>query len=137
MYNMIRSTTISLSTEGETQFIDITGKVENSVAETQTKEGFAVIYTKHTTTALFINEGERGLLRDYEKLMQLLPKGAGYEHDRIDSNAHAHLRAVLLGSSVTVPIREASLQLGTWQRIFFAELDGPRQRRVIIQIIGE
>lgn len=136
-YNMIRSTTISLSTEGETQFIDITGKVENSVAETKAKEGVAVIYTKHTTTALFINEGERGLLRDYERLMQLLPKGAGYEHDRIDSNAHAHLRAVLLGSSVTVPIREGGLQLGTWQRIFFAELDGPRQRRVIIQVIGE
>lgn len=136
-YNMIHSTTISISTERETQFIDITGEVEGIVSKSGTQEGLAVIYTKHTTTALFINEGEMGLLRDYERLLRLLPKGAGYEHDRIDSNAHAHLRAVLLGSSVTVPVLKGSLQLGTWQRIFLAELDGPRRRGVIVQVIGD
>jgi len=136
MYNM-NSTIISLSTDGETQFIDITGKVEDIVSKSGTKEGTAVIYTKHTTTALFINEGERGLLKDYERLLQFLPKEAGYEHDRIDSNAHAHLSSIMLGSSVTIPVLKGSLQLGTWQRIFLAELDGPRQRRVIVQVIGE
>ena len=136
MFNM-KSTIISLSTDGETQFIDITDKVEGIVSKSGTKEGTAVIYTKHTTTALFINEGERGLLKDYERLLQLLPKGAGYEHDRIDSNAHAHLWSVMLGSSVTVPVLKGDLQLGTWQRIFLAELDGPRQRRVIVQVIGK
>lgn len=131
----MKSTTISLSTQHDTQFIDITSEVEGIISKSNVKEGLAVVYTKHTTAALFINEGEKGLLLDYEKLLGLVPKGAGYEHDRIDSNAHAHLRAVLLGSSVSIPIHEGTLQLGTWQRIFFAELDGPRQRRVIVQVI--
>jgi secondary thiamine-phosphate synthase enzyme len=134
---MIQSNTISLSTSRGTQFIDITHEVEGLVARAKVKEGVAVVYTRHTTTALFINEGERGLLRDYERLLQLFPARAGYEHDRIDSNAHAHLRAVLLGASVSVPIIEGKLGLGTWQRIFLAELDGPRQRRVVVQVIGE
>lgn len=65
----------------------------------------------------------------------LVPKGKGYQHDQIDNNAHAHLRSVLLGSSVTIPIENGSLALGTWQSIFFVECDGPRRREVCVSIL--
>ncbi len=134
---MLHRKAISLSTSRATQFIDITGEVEKALRESGIKEGIATVYTRHTTTAVFVNEGESGLLRDYKRLLSLVPEGAGYEHDRIDRNAHAHLRAVLLGGSVAIPVVNGGLDLGTWQRVFFAELDGPRQRRVVVQVIGE
>jgi secondary thiamine-phosphate synthase enzyme len=127
---------ISIKTSREVQFIDITSEVERVVRESGVKEGAANIFTKHTTTAIIINENEPGLLRDYEKLVELVPKGRGYEHDRIDDNAHAHLRSILLGPNKVVPIIESSLALGTWQRIFLAEFDGPRVREVVVQVIG-
>lgn len=134
---MTKTQFISLTTSQETQFIDITSDVEGVVAESGIKEGIALVYTRHTTTAIFINEGEKGLLNDYMRLLNLTPKGAGYEHDRIDHNAHSHLRAVLLGNSVTIPVIDGRLNLGTWQRVFFAELDGPRSRKVVVQVIGD
>ncbi|MDI6655253.1 MAG: secondary thiamine-phosphate synthase enzyme YjbQ [Candidatus Hydrothermarchaeota archaeon] len=127
---------ISIKTSREVQFIDITSEVERVVRESGVKEGAANIFTKHTTTAIIINENEPGLLRDYEKLVELVPKGRGYEHDRIDDNAHSHLRSILLGPNKVVPIIEGSLALGTWQRIFLAEFDGPRVREVVVQVIG-
>lgn len=126
---------ITIKTSRETQFIDITGEVEKFVIESGVKEGAVNIFTKHTTTAIIVNENEPGLLRDYEKLVEFVPRGRGYEHDRIDDNAHAHLRSVLLGPSKVVPIIEGNLALGTWQRIFLAEFDGPRVREVIAQVI--
>lgn len=127
--------TISVKTSRETQFIDITGEVEKVVRESGVKEGAVNIFTRHTTTAIIINENEPGLLRDFEKLVELVPRGRGYEHDRIDDNAHSHLRSILLGPNKVVPIIEGSLALGTWQRIFLAEFDGPRAREVIAQVI--
>ena len=85
-----------------------------------------MIFTKHTTTGIIINENEAGLKSDILTLLnELIPKGKGYLHDRIDNNAHAHLRAVVLGSSVTIPIKRGALALGTWQSILFVECDGP------------
>jgi len=98
--------------------------------------GIAVIYTPHTTTALIVNEAESGLLEDIvEVLQKLIPKGAGYKHDRIDDNADAHLRACILGNSLVIPVENGRLVLGTWQRILFVELDGPRRRRVYVKVI--
>lgn len=134
---MIHYVVVSLGTSRATQFIDVTADVERVLKESGIKNGMVTVYTRHTTTGVFINEGERGLLRDYQRLLGLVREGAGYEHDRIDSNAHAHLRAVLLGGSVAVPVIEGRMALGTWQRIFFAELDGPRQRRLVVQVMGE
>lgn len=127
---------ISIKTSREVQFIDITKEVEKAVRESGIKDGAANIFTKHTTAAVIINENEPGLVRDYEKLVELIQKGRGYEHDRIDSNAHAHLRSVLLGPNKVVPVAKGELALGTWQRIFLAELDGPRVREVIVQVVG-
>ena len=134
---MIHRHVISLSTSQATQFIDVTREVEKVLQDSGIRDGVITVYTRHTTTAIFINEGERGLLQDYKRLLNLVPEGADYEHDRIDRNAHAHLRAVLLGGDVSIPVLNGRMDLGTWQRIFFAELDGPRQRRVVVQIVGE
>jgi len=131
---MIRKYTIR--TRREVELIDITSQVAEAVAEARVEQGLACVYTKHTTTAIFINEAESGLLRDYLDLLEkLAPPHAGYAHDRIDSNAHAHLRSMLLGSSVTIPVVDSRLALGTWQRVLFAELDGPRERSFLVSVI--
>ena len=129
--------TIDVTTNKGTQFVDITGKVQEAVDRADIKEGVVTVFTKHTTTAITINENEFRLLADFEKALgKLVPKGAGYGHDSIDSNAHSHIRSVLLGSSETIPVHEGRLQLGTWQRIFLVEFDGPRNRNVIVQVTG-
>ncbi|HNR58423.1 MAG TPA: secondary thiamine-phosphate synthase enzyme YjbQ, partial [Methanothrix sp.] len=90
----------------------------------------------HTTTGIIINEAESGLVADLlRRLASLAPPRNGYLHDRIDDNAHAHLQAVLLGNSRTIPVEEGCLALGTWQRVLFVELDGPRRRSVLIKVL--
>lgn len=131
------SSTISIKTSKSTEFIDITGEVERVVEKSGVDEGTANVFTRHTTSAIIINEDESGLLGDYKDLLDsLVPKGRGYAHDRIDDNAHAHLRSILLGPNKSIPISGGRLQLGTWQRIFFVELDGPRTRSVLVQVVG-
>ncbi len=99
-------------------------------------EGICLINTRHTTAGIIINENEGGLKEDILDLLnKLVPTGAGYKHDRIDDNADSHLRTVLLGASEALPILEGKLELGTWQRIFFAEMDGPRSRTVNIMLL--
>jgi secondary thiamine-phosphate synthase enzyme len=128
--------TIDVPTKERFQIIDITDEVQKKVWEGKMKHGIAVVFTKHTTTGLMINEPEEGLLQDFKaKMKELIPKGAGYLHDRIDSNAHSHLRAsLLLNSELVIPVDEGELLLGTWQRILFVELDGPRHRRVLVML---
>ncbi|MBO8179521.1 MAG: YjbQ family protein [Archaeoglobus sp.] len=123
---------ITLKTTRRVEIIDITKEVEKCI------EGgdLAVVYTPHTTTSLVINEGESGLLEDILQLMEkLVPFGKGYKHDRIDSNADAHLKATILGNSAVIPIENGRLALGTWQKILFVEFDGPRTRRVVVKTI--
>ena len=127
---------LSISTSGEVEIVDVTEDVQRLVYRSKVKHGMAVVFTRHTTTGLFINEYEPGLIEDIKaKMAELVPHGAGYSHDRIDSNAHAHLRAsLLLNPEVVVPIDQSELQLGTWQRILFVELDGPRHRKVYVMV---
>ena len=100
-------------------------------------EGICLISTRHTTADVIINENESGLKEDVLDLLnKLVPIGAGYRHDCIDDNADSHLRAILLVASEALPILEGKLELGTWQRIFFAEMDGPRSRAVNITLLG-
>jgi secondary thiamine-phosphate synthase enzyme len=127
---------IELATKESTELIDITGKVKSIVRSKNVESGICVIFTKHTTTGIIINENETGLKNDILMLLNdLIPKSKGYLHDRIDDNAHAHLRSVVLGSSVTIPIENGTLTLGTWQSIFFVECDGPRRREVCVSVI--
>ncbi|HDS44563.1 MAG TPA: YjbQ family protein, partial [Methanomicrobia archaeon] len=117
--------------------IDITDEVQQIVRAKRVDSGICVVFSRHTTTGIVINENEPGLRSDILRLLdELVPRGKGYLHDRIDSNAHAHLRAVLLGSSVSIPIETGAMTLGTWQSILFVECDGPRRREVFVQVVA-
>jgi len=127
---------MDIQTTTQTELIDITDRVRAAVAETGITDGICVISTRHSTSSIIINENESGLRKDILGMFEnLVPENKSYAHNQIDNNAHAHLRAVLLGMSETVPIEDGHLVLGTWQRIFFVELDGPRKRSVNIKIV--
>ena len=127
---------IELKTRESTELVDITEKVKELVKCTCVESGICVIFTRHTTSGIIINENESGMKQDIVTLLnELVPKGKGYLHDRIDNNAHSHLRAVLLGTSVSIPVDRGELVLGTWQSIFFVECDGPRRREVCVNVV--
>ena len=127
---------IEIGTKKSTELVNITREVKGIVGSKGVDSGVCVIFTKHTTTGIIINENEPGLKSDILAFLnELIPKGKGYLHDRIDNNAHSHLRAVVLGSSVTIPIEKGALALGTWQSILFVECDGPRSREVSVKVV--
>ena len=127
---------MNIRTSKRVELVDITEEVKSEVQKSGIVNGICVVSTPHTTTAIILNENETGLRHDIlDFLEKLIPPSAGYQHDRIDNNADAHLKAVILGPSETIPVMGGGLVLGTWQRIFFVELDGPRQRTVNIDKI--
>ncbi len=136
---MIYTRELRFSTDGEIDLVDITSEVERVVEESGIKNGQVLVFVPGATGAIVTIEHESGLLEDFKRaLRELIPKGAGYLHDRIDDNAHSHLRATLLGASECFPVVDGRLVRGTWQQIFFVELDvRPRHRRVIVQVVGE
>ena len=118
--------------------IDVTFYVEKAIKESSIEQGICLIYTLHTTTGIVVNEAEPGLIQDMTSLVaSLAPKGAGYLHDRNGGNAHAHLQAMLLRNSAVIPVENKRLILGTWQKILFVELDGPRKRWVCVKLIED
>jgi len=128
---------VTLSTRERTEIIDLTSQVEGYVRESGVESGICLVSTLHSTTALLINENEKGLLRDIiRRVKEEFPRGAGWDHDGIDDNADAHLASTFLGNSRMLPIREGRLVRGTWQSILFLELYGPRSRDVIFEILG-
>lgn len=129
---------VSLSTSSRRQIIDITGEVEAFVKKSGMEDGLCVAFSLHSTTAIVINEGEEGLKGDIlRKVEQDYPSGQGWGHDRIDDNADAHLAGATLGPSVTMIVKGGRLVLGTWQKVLFVELDGPRsERRIVLTIQG-
>ena len=127
---------LKIETSKRIELIDITSEVQEEIMKSEVSEGICIISTRHTTAGITINENESGLKEDIMALLKkLVPTDAGYMHDRIDNNADSHLRAMLLGASETLPVSEGKLELGTWQRIFFAEMDGPRSRTVNITLL--
>jgi len=127
---------MDIQTTTRTELIDITDRVRALVKESSIKDGICVITTRHTTSGIIVNENERGLRADIlDMLGSLVPEDRNYAHNSIDNNADAHLRAVLLGMSETIPIEDGHLILGTWQSIFFVELDGPRNRTINVKMI--
>jgi secondary thiamine-phosphate synthase enzyme len=127
---------MDIQTTTRTELIDITDRVRAVVKESGIKDGICVISMRHTTSGIIVNENERGLRADIlDMLGSLVPEDRKYAHNSIDNNAEAHLRAVLLGMSETIPIEDGHLVLGTWQSIFFVELDGPRNRTINVKMI--
>jgi len=131
---------INVSTSKNFEVIDVTREVNEAVREEckrkELKEGLAFVFALHATCALTICESaDSGMMRDLEnKLKELFPKGAGYEHDRIDGNAHAHLVNSFLKPSLLVPVKNERVFLGTWQAIVLVEADGPRKRRLVVTV---
>jgi secondary thiamine-phosphate synthase enzyme len=128
---------ISLSTKKLLDLMDITEDVSSFVRECKIESGICLVNSLHSTTAIIVNENESGLMDDIlRKVREEFPRGAGWNHDRIDNNADAHLASVFLGHSKTFPIRNGRLERATWQNIFLLELDGPRTRRVTFEVMG-
>ena len=132
---------ISLQTRGENNILDITEKVKEAAASTKLKNGIVTIFVSGATGALTTIEYEPGLLKDFPDMLErVAPKNMVYEHEKRwhDGNGHSHVRASLLGSSLTVPFHNRQLTLGTWQQIIFIELDvSSRNRNLVLQIMGE
>lgn len=123
---------LRISSSQRNQIIDITTNIQHVIKEEKINEGFAIVYIPHTTAGITINEGaDPSVQRDIiETLQKLIPEHSHYRH--MEGNSDAHIKASLLGSSITVLIKKGELLLGTWQRIFFYEADGPRNRLVYI-----
>lgn len=126
---------INVSSKKRNEMIDITYDIQKLIDEENLMEGHLLVYVPHTTAGITINEGaDPSVQRDIiETLKKLVPENAGYMH--MEGNSDAHIKASLLGSSVTVIIKNKKLMLGTWQHIFFYEGDGPRNRKVYIDIV--
>ncbi len=135
----VLSKVIQFNTNGEIDIIDLTRELSSIVAKSAVKNGVLSANTIGSTGALTTIEYESGVLDDFKQILhKLIPKGAGYKHDFIDSNAHSHLRASLIGPSISISIIDGKLQLGTWQQPVFVCLDvRPRSRRVAVTIVGE
>jgi len=129
----------TVSTKSYEELIDITHNVEGIIQRSAVKDGVCIVYIPHATAGIILNESaDPNIKRDFlSALDRLIPKHAGYLHDRIDNNAHAHIKSAIVGSSVTIPVSNGHLGLGTWQAIMLCEFDGPRaRRRVVIKIIA-
>lgn len=145
---IVRTYTFTVRAQKFPEFVDITEEVERAVAACGVREGIALVFSCHTTAAVRINENEPLLLRDMEEfLKRLAPRDLYYCHNDFGirthnmtpeecPNAHAHLQHLLLGASEAVPIQGGKLALGRWQRIFLVELDQPRERKVLVQVVG-
>ncbi len=139
----VRSETLSIVTSERMQLLDITPRVVESVRKSGMRNGVALVNSLHTTLALFINEFQEALLDDIRTFLeQVVVQGNYWKHndprfsDCDRANADAHLRAMLLGHSLAIPVRDSELVLGTFQSIILAELDGPRERALQVQILG-
>jgi len=121
-------------------FINITPDVDKALAESGIKEGLCLVNAMHITASVFINDNESGLHRDFERwLEQLAPEKphSQYDHNGYEDNADAHLKRSIMGREVVVAVTNGKLDFGTWERIFYGEFDGMRDKRVLIKIIGE
>lgn len=129
---------IHTNTNQNVEVINITSNVNDIIRKHDITNGIVNISTKHTTSSIMINEDEEGLKKDYVKFLEKIVPNDNYLHDRIDNNATSHLKAMLTTPTQTLPIIDGKISLGTWQSIFFVELDGPRSNRTInIMIIGD
>ena len=120
--------------------IHITAQVEACLAESGIKEGLCLVNAMHISASVFINDNESGLHRDYERwLEKLAPEKPydQYDHNGYEDNADAHLKRTIMGREVVIAVTNGALDFGTWEQIFYYELDGLRKKRVLVKIIGE
>jgi secondary thiamine-phosphate synthase enzyme len=137
----VKTISIHLSTRGNADILDITGQVQEAVSQSGLENGLVTIFTPSATSALTTIEYESGALSDLRRLFnEIVDPAETYAHNARwgDGNGHSHVRAALLGPSLTVPFVRAQMSLGTWQQIIFVDFDNrSRQRELVVQILGE
>lgn len=141
VFMAVKTSSISLSTQGNADILDITDQVARSVLQSGLTNGTVTIFCPSSTSALTTLEYERGAISDLRRLFdEIIPRDREYAHNERwhDGNGHSHVRAALLGPSLTVPFVDQQLTLGTWQQIIYIDFDNrARQRRLVVQLIGE
>ena len=138
---MVKTERIKLETKGRDHVINITGEVEQAVSASKIKDGIVTVFVYGSTASVSTVEYEPGLIKDIKRIDEkLIPSDVTYAHDETwgDANGYAHLRATIIGPSITVPIEKGSMTLGTWQQIIVIDHDNrPRSREIIVQVMGE
>jgi secondary thiamine-phosphate synthase enzyme len=127
------------NTAKKREYINITDEVETALAESGIKEGLLLVSAMHITSGVYVNDAESGLIADIDQwLEELAPFNINYKHHRTgETNGDAHLKSLLIGHEVIVPVTSGKLDFGTWQQVYYAEFDGQRRKRVLIKVMGE
>ena len=130
---------LTFNTHRHREYLNITDKVEAAVAKSGCREGMALVSAMHITAGVYVNDAESGLIQDIDEWAdRLAPQGPEYRHHRTgESNGDSHLKNLLIGHEVILPITDGRLDLGPWQQVFYAEFDGQRPKRLIIKVMGE
>ena len=127
-------------TQEESEILNVTPEVEQAVGESGVSEGLVLVFPLHTSSAVYLSDSDYSLTQDFADLLaELVPDAREYRHDRTDykKNAAGHLKAILSGHSLTLPISGGRLDLGTYQTIYYFEFDGRRDKEVLVKILGE
>jgi len=126
------------NTKKHREYINITEDVKEVVKKSKVKEGMVLVSAMHITAGVYVNDAEEGLIQDIENwLAKIAPEGDYLHHRTGERNGDAHLKNLLIGHQVILPITEGKLDLGPWQQIYYAEFDGQRRKRVIVKVMGE
>jgi len=130
---------ITLHTKTQRAYVHLTPQVEAIVKKSGVHEGMVLVSAMHITAGVYVNDNEPGLIEDIDQwLEQLAPFNPNYKHHQTgEDNGDSHLKALLIHHQVVVPITAGKLDFGTWQRIFYAEFDGQRDKRIIVKVMGE
>jgi secondary thiamine-phosphate synthase enzyme len=129
---------LTLNTKDRRELVHLTPKLEQILARSGVSDGFMLVSAMHITAGVFVNDDESGLHADiWEWLQKLAPAGPDYRHHRTgEDNGDAHLKSMLVHHEVIVPVTKSALDLGPWQRVFYAEFDGQRDKRLIVKVMG-
>ena len=130
---------VTFNTRKEREYINMTEKVEAAVRASGCREGMVLVSAMHITAAVYVNDAEQGLIQDIDEWLDTLaPRNPDYRHHRTgESNGDSHLKNLLLGHEVILPVTDGRLDLGPWQQVYYAEFDGQRPKRVIVKVMGE
>ncbi|MBI3398423.1 MAG: YjbQ family protein [Deltaproteobacteria bacterium] len=128
-----------LETKKKREYVNITDEVDNIVKKSGIEDGMALVSAMHITAGIYVNDAESGLIQDIDDWLQkLAPEGPDYRHHKTgETNGDAHLKNLLIGHQVILPITKGRLDLGPWQQVYYAEFDGKRRKRIVVKVMGK
>lgn len=131
---------IYLTTGAREEIVNITARVQRICRDSGIREGFVLVFPHHTSSAVYISDSDTCLTRDYQKVLrELIPKEENYAHNRADpkKNADGHLKSILTGHHIILPLTDGRLDIGIYQTIYYAEFDGMRKKEILVKVMGE